>query len=210
MYDPVLDGRRLTFGTSGWLYQSTVVLYDRRTESLWPQIDGVAISGKYRGTPLAKVAARDTTWGAWLAAHPDTLVLSEETGYGRVYGHDAYAWLGTRAGTRSRPRPTGFVTHEDGRHTWDTPVYGIEVAGVTKAYPVEALAHAPKVFRDHVGGQPIEIANDPVAGSFTAYEPNGQEILSHRMLWFAWAAHHPGTALFSGDEQAETHHTQDG
>ncbi len=80
------DGTHLTFGTTGLLYNSNLVMYDRETNSMYPQILGLGISGPQKGVELEQVPATTTTWGRWKAAYPDTLVLSRNTGYARDYG----------------------------------------------------------------------------------------------------------------------------
>src|SRR6266516_4600192 len=84
------DGRPSTFGTSGDLVNSNLLLYDRQTDSRWPQLLGQAISGPSRGRVLEPVPLDWTSWGRWRAVHPDTLVLSTRTGYLRQYGNDPY------------------------------------------------------------------------------------------------------------------------
>jgi hypothetical protein len=48
--DGRVAGRVVTFGTSGELYRSNRVMYDRQTESLWPQMSGYAVAGGLTGT----------------------------------------------------------------------------------------------------------------------------------------------------------------
>jgi len=77
--------RMLNFGVSGLLYNSDVLLYDRNTQSLWSQIMGQAVSGPLAGERLTPLAISHTTWRAWLGEHPDTSVLSTNTGFQRNY-----------------------------------------------------------------------------------------------------------------------------
>ena len=79
-----------TFGVSGKLVNNNLVMYDRETDSRWPQILGTAISGTHRGKSLREFRVIWTTWSRWKRAHPDTEVLSEDTGYARSYGRDPY------------------------------------------------------------------------------------------------------------------------
>jgi len=67
----------LTLGTSGKLYLSDLVMYDRQTESLWSQIEGRAVAGVLAGAELARVPVQTVAWAQWRAAHPDGWV---ETG----------------------------------------------------------------------------------------------------------------------------------
>ena len=85
-----VDGRDLDFGVSGLLYNSDMLMYDRRTESLWSQIPGEAISGEYKGQKLIQLPVVHTTWEDWRNQHPDTLALSTDTGYRRDYTSNPY------------------------------------------------------------------------------------------------------------------------
>jgi hypothetical protein len=92
------DGAMLTLGTSGKLVNSNLLMYDRQTDSQWPQILGMAIDGKNKGTALDEIPLAWTHWSRWRARYPDTLVLSSDTGYFRSYGKDPYGSYDT-AGT---------------------------------------------------------------------------------------------------------------
>lgn len=83
-------GRPLTFGTTGKLVNSNLLMYDRVTDSEWPQLLGTAIRGQLRGERLRELPLVWTSWGRWRAAHPETMVLSTETGHLRPYGTDPY------------------------------------------------------------------------------------------------------------------------
>jgi hypothetical protein len=75
VYDRRVDGRTLTFGTSGKLADDALVMYDRETGSEWKQPLGRAIAGPLEGTDLAVVPSTTTTWERFRAAHPDGAVL---------------------------------------------------------------------------------------------------------------------------------------
>jgi len=89
-FDRRVGDRLVTFGTSGKLFKSDLVMYDRQTESLWPQIEGRAVAGTLTGTELERVPVATVPWDQWLAAHPDGWVLSRQTGYDRDYGRNPY------------------------------------------------------------------------------------------------------------------------
>lgn len=79
------DGSPLTFGTTGRLYNSNLVMYDRQTDSMYPQILGIGISGPNKGMELEQIPVTTTTWGRWKRVHPDSEVLSRQTGSFRNY-----------------------------------------------------------------------------------------------------------------------------
>ena len=78
------------FGTTGSLINNNTVLYDRSTNSLWPQILGKAVSGPLKGESLSRLDLVWTTWARARQLYPEALVLSNTTGYRRSYGRDPY------------------------------------------------------------------------------------------------------------------------
>ncbi|MFT7647689.1 MAG: hypothetical protein ACI8Y4_002439 [Candidatus Poriferisodalaceae bacterium] len=84
------DGDVLDFGTSGSLLYSTMVMFDRQTESLWAHFTGQAIIGNLTGTSLPLLPVATISYADFVSTHPDGLVLSRTTGYGRQYGDNPY------------------------------------------------------------------------------------------------------------------------
>ena len=79
-----------SFGVSGQLINSNLVMYDRGTGTWWPQIAATGIEGPLEGESLSEFRLIWTTWGEWRASNPDTRVLTADTGYQRRYGSDPY------------------------------------------------------------------------------------------------------------------------
>ncbi len=87
-YESVVDGRHIKFGTSGLLYRSNKLMFDHGTRSLWNTFEGVPVVGALvgSGSRLAHRAVVTTTWGEWRQMHPETTVLTLDTGHERDYG----------------------------------------------------------------------------------------------------------------------------
>lgn len=75
-YDRRVGERLVSFGTSGMLWNSALVMYDRQTESLWSHFTGQAIAGELAGSRLEAIPHVDTFWFAWGVFRPDTSVVS--------------------------------------------------------------------------------------------------------------------------------------
>ena len=126
---------RLTFGSSGLLYRSNKLMYDRATDTLWNQITGRPVVGDRveRGdvAPLEILNVRATTWGAWRADYPKTTTLSLATGVDRDYSVGAaygeyFASAGTmfpvqRTTGRYLPKERIMVAYLNGR-AWSTSI----------------------------------------------------------------------------------------
>lgn len=91
LYETGVDGRNHALGTSGFLYRSNKLMYDRATQSLWNTIWGVPVVGPLadQGIELKRLSVVTTTWREWRRRHEDTLVLSIETGHQRDYSEGA-------------------------------------------------------------------------------------------------------------------------
>lgn len=86
-YNMTHQGTFHDLGTSGFLYRSNKLMYDKATQSLWNTIEGKPVLGKLanKGIELKTYPLVTTTWGEWKKAHPNTEVLSIKTGYQRNY-----------------------------------------------------------------------------------------------------------------------------
>jgi hypothetical protein len=89
VFDRRVDGQVLSFGVSGKLRNSDMVMYDRQTESWWQQAIGEGIVGHYTGKALTPLPAWMESWGAYKARNPDGLVMAQP-GAGRDYGRNPY------------------------------------------------------------------------------------------------------------------------
>lgn len=184
-FDARVNGQRSTFGVSGLLYQSDLLLYDHQTESLWSQIAMQAVAGPLTGTTLTPLFLEHTTWGQWRSVHPDTLVLSVQTGYARDYKRDPYLGYADR-------RDLMFdTTHFDPSYHPKEWILGVEIDGVAKAYPFVELKKVTAPLVDQVGGQPITVRFNARARSATATNADGTPVPSLMAYWFAWYAFHP-------------------
>jgi hypothetical protein len=109
----------LDFGTSGLLLNSSLVMYDRQTETLWSHFTADAVHGQLVGTRLRILPVAMTAWSTWREAHPNGLVLSSETGHEREYGQNPYPGYDTST------TPFLFQGEIDGRLTAMTRITGI-------------------------------------------------------------------------------------
>ena len=89
-YDRRVAGRILDFGTSGKLFNSALVMYDRQTESLWSHYTGQAVIGHLTGAQLDLIPVQTVSFERFLSSHPDGQVLSLDTGHSRRYGQNPY------------------------------------------------------------------------------------------------------------------------
>jgi len=90
VFDRRIDGRALTFGTTGNLSKSDLVMWDRQTESWWQQFSGEAIVGRLTGERLVALASQTLSWKDYRDRYPTGDVLSRETGFSRDYGRNPY------------------------------------------------------------------------------------------------------------------------
>jgi hypothetical protein len=189
-FDARVAGAERRFGVSGLLYNSDVLLYDRESESLWSQIARQAVSGPLKGERLEAVATAHTSWGDWQTRHPDTLVLSSETGYRRDYGRNPYQGYET---SRSVFFP---VSRTDDRYHPKEWVIGLELEGHVKAYPFAELATSSGRFVDRIGNRQVTVEFDAEQRTGRILDDQGIEVPSVIAFWFAWSAFHPDGEVY--------------
>jgi hypothetical protein len=153
---PVVEGRTLDFGTSGMLYRSNLVMYDRQTDSLWPQVLGKAVIGELTGTELELLPAQLVSFGEFLARYPDGRVLTRDTGTERRYGTNPYTGY-----DRPGSAPFLFDGELDDRLLPKSRVVGLRFGRATIAVPYDEITasragdHAVAPVR--VGGRAVVV-----------------------------------------------------
>ncbi len=133
VFDRRIAGRVLDFGVSGLLYNSSLVMYDRQTETLWSHFAGVPLYGLLGEEELVDHPVTIAGFEEWRTAHPGGLVLSRRTGHDRNYGVNPYPGYDDVDSD-----PFLFEGDVDGRYTAMTRVVGVVPNG--RADAVEAIA----------------------------------------------------------------------
>lgn len=190
-FERKVDGVITEFGVSGKLHNSDLVMYDRYEGNLWQQITGEGIVGPAarRNEVLKQIPIVTTTWGRWKKEHPDTEVLSRDTGHVRNY--DAYPY-----GTYEQDDELYFgVKNLNKKLQIKTVVYGIEVNDKSKAYPESAFNKNP-VITDSVGNVSVRLEKLESGKIKVTNLKTQEEIVPIRLFWFAWASFHPDTELY--------------
>ena len=154
MYSAKINGQATTFGTSGMLYRSNKLMYDRTTNSIWNQFTGEPVIGPLAraGIKLPFFPVNLTTWGEWLEEHPDTTVISNDTG---IYPPETYLPESDPQAIYNSyftsPRTMFPVTDRNDRLETKAVVLGLGIGESFKAYPVAAL-QVERVVNDTLGG----------------------------------------------------------
>ena len=180
-------GRVTEFGVSGLLYESNQVLYDRATESLWDQIGMTAIVGPMTGEKLRLVPVTMTRWSRWRKRHPETVVLSTDTGFEEDYSKDRYTSY------RNSTRLMFPVSQEDERLHPKTVVYGFQLEAGTVAFSESLLIEQGTSRYQVLGDEFVVDYHDD--GSVVLTEGNGDTHSPIRLFWFAWYTFYPETKL---------------
>jgi len=155
-------GTLLSFGNTGSLYESDMVMYDRNSDSQWYQIGGEALIGPLHGTTLKRLPASMLSWGQFKTIYPGGSVLSRDTGYTRAYTRDIFA------GYNRNPKQLFFpVTRVDDRLPAKSHVLGLSFGKTNRAYNLSSLE--PGVYADEVEGQAVVLFVEGGAG--VAFDP---------------------------------------
>ncbi len=181
MYSAKIDGQPTTFGTSGLLYRSNKLMYDRNTNSLWSSLVGEPVIGK--------LAERDeiikldffpvalTTWGEWVAENPDTKVLSLDTDYysPRFYEPETDA-RSIYYDYRVSAETMFPVWNRDLVLEAKDEVLGLSAGDTYKAYPVMTLRDM-RIVNDTVGDENVVIVSSRMSSDVRVFE-RGDETFS--------------------------------
>ncbi len=192
-FDASVDGQTRSFGVSGLLYNSDVLLYDRESESLWSQVMARSVSGPMIGKGLRQLPMSHTTWRDWRTRHPGTLALSTETGYSRDYSKSPYG------GYAESPDIFFPVKNNSARYHPKELVIGINIDGAKKAYPFAELSKTNAMIIDSVAGSELQIEFDAVNRTGRVLDESGAEIPSTVAFWFAWYAFFPETEVYESN-----------
>jgi hypothetical protein len=224
VYQTNFEGKHYELGTSGFLYRSNKLMYDHETKSLWSTLQGTPVVGPLvdQGIKLNRRYLVTTTWGQWKKKHPDTTVLSLNTGHQRDYGEGvAYkSYFATDKLMFSVPRT-------DKRLKNKSEVVAMRNEQEQLAVAADFLVKNP-VFQDKIGGVAIVILTDK-SGANRVYESADKSFVSwdgvnvatdeqgekwtvtedaltmkdtklkrlpaHRAFWFGWFSQFPDTRL---------------
>ena len=149
----------LEFGTSGMLYHSNKLMYDRGTNTLWHQFLGEPAVGPLAGSgiKLELIPMTVTTWADWLALHPSTTVLAIDTG---VFPPASYLPEDDRQSIYFRYRNSQDTMFPVFRRSDLLPtksqVLGLSLNGRARAYPLDLLSQQP-VINDTLAGRSLVI-----------------------------------------------------
>lgn len=194
VFDRRFGDEVLEFGISGLLYNSNVLLYDRRRDdgmSLWSQMKSSAVAGPKVRTVLKTLPVELTTWSDWRARFPETTALSTDTGHRRDYSQTPYGRY------FDSPNLMFPVEPVDRRLPLKTPVLGVWSETTARAFPLtafDALQSLQEIQTD-VGGKALTLEFNPSARSLRVVK-SGDELQWMYAFWFAWAAFHPDTDLY--------------
>jgi hypothetical protein len=142
------------------------------------------------GKRLDIIPSKVTTWKRWRSKHPETLVLSTETGYRRDYTDDPYSdyFRSPFAFMNFRDKSPGLPEKE--------LVLGIEIDGERKAYPLMKLKRSPSPLTDTLNGRTLKIYYDKGSGETYAADKSGREIPTLVTYWFVWYGFYPKTDIY--------------
>lgn len=211
VYEREIDGRVLEFGVSGLLFNSSLVMFDRQTETLWSHFSGQPLYGALSDAELVSIPATTVGFGTWRAEHPDGLVLNRDTGISRNYGSNPYPGYDDIDST-----PFLFEGEVDGRYTAMTRVVGVQNEAGTEsvAFPllelrdagvVEAVLGGSDVVAFWVPGAASALDGEQVSGgvdvgSTGVFFPN----FDGQRLTFASAHDADGTTRITDAETGST------
>lgn len=194
VYDPIVNGKITEFGTSGKLWNSNLVMYDRQTDSYWSQALGESIVGEMTGSRLRLLPYDNVLYKDWKRDHPNGQVLSKETGHIRNYNRDPY-------GSYYTDQSVFFpLDHESEEFHPKTLTFGIEIDGKQKAYVIPELEKSPASFTDELAGIPLKIDFNNDNDTIDIVRTDTNEIIVPSFgFFFSWFSIYPETEIYRAE-----------
>lgn len=185
----------LEFGSSGLLMRSNKLMYDRNTDTVWNAITGEPAFGPLTtsGVVLDVLPVVVTDWASWLAEHPDTSVLSLDTGFRRNYTNGAaYSDYFNSADLMfpSWQQDTALIENKE-------MVFALRLQGEAKAYPLAAII-PERIVNDRVGATNVVIIAEATPER-EFFEPGGAAVRAYARQDYAFVAGADGATLKSAD-----------
>ncbi len=176
LYKTRNKGVSYQLGTSGFLYRSNKLMYDKATQSLWNTTWGKPVIGALvgKGIELEQGSVVTTTWGEWRRRHPESSVLSLDTGYERNYDEGvAYQdYFATQKLMFAVPKTDARLQNKD-----EVLALSFPGTGDTLAIDARYLQKHP-VYHDQVGQQALVVLTDP-SGANRVYAPGAVRFKSY-------------------------------
>ncbi len=195
VFDRKTESGAREFGVSGLLYNSNILMYDRsESESLWSQMRSQAVSGVAMGEKLSVVPMELVSWRDWQHRHPDTDVLSPETGLLRDYRRNPYKAYFRQPQTMFPVRPINRQL------ALKDKVLGVWDESSSVAFPVSKFRGKSLEFRYALGEKQMTIAYDGSSKTLRIVRADEGLNWAHS-FWFAWYAFHPDTQVFTLDRR---------
>ena len=190
VFSRLVDGQELTFGVSGFLYNSDLVMYDHQTESWWQQFTGIGLVGEYAGAKLAFLPSQILSWDEFRKTYPGGQVLDGPRGN----GYETLPYAGYDSSGRT---PLLYNGEYDPRLEPTARVLALNLDDTAVAYDWDYLTTS-RVVNDRVGSSDVTIFFDPdtrssfptvagdrlAVGSATAFSP----ILNGATLSFSYSS----------------------
>jgi hypothetical protein len=158
-FERSLDSQVHTFGVSGLLRNSNLLMYDKNTESLWQQVTGQAVVGDMVGKQLKLLPTQIISFEQFVSSYPEGLILSQRTGYARDYGRNPYVGYDDIS-----QRPYLYNGPVDERLRPMEKVIAVSIGETDKAYTYE-VTQKERVINDIVSEQTLVVFHDKGAVS---------------------------------------------
>jgi hypothetical protein len=211
-------------GVSGRLINSNLIMYNRRSDTYWPQILAAGVQGPQKGRGLREVRVIWTDWAAWRSRHPETEVLSRRTGYARNYRRDPYGGYGPKTGYYAGGGTLFPVFERSDRFSEKYEIFGFRTAEEAVAIDPAVLAKAGIVRYEGTSADFLIIYDPDLTTGWVYQAPRGglpddtalgdltfgasgprssalsdlAEVNAFEAMWIAWYAFYPDTAVIDG------------
>ena len=192
IYNPVIDGQRLTFEVLG-VHRRNMVIRDIQTGTVWQQGTGEAMHGKLKGKQLEFYPYQQTTLKDWITQNPNTFIAKESDHVRKSFVPKDKLMKVLKKATENfiasgKTDLSGLPVREK--------IWGLQLNGQSKAYPISELKKVTEI-TDNLGGVDIVIKYNPNTNQIDGtIKTTNERLKFQNHWWFGWKEFHPNTEIW--------------
>jgi hypothetical protein len=192
IFNRIVNGLELNFEVANGIYRRNMLMMDNETKSIWQQSTGECIEGKMKGTQLEFLTYQQMTTDEWLKYYPNSLFAYEnENAPKAMFSQKSIANFMNKMVTQEGPPNKNSKTLPLNEKVW-----GLEINGISKAYPVAELKKISPI-NDNIGEIEIEINYNSKTKKIEGKElKSGKPLTFQFHWWIGWVEFHQNSEVW--------------
>lgn len=192
VFKRMIQGRELHFQVANGIYRRNMLMLDHETKSIWQQNTGECIEGALKGSQLEFLPYQQMTSEEWLKSNPSTqFIYEKEDAPKALFSQNKIANFMKKLSAIEGP-----PNKNSKKLAFNEKVWGLEINGYSKAYPVSELKKITQL-TDKIGNVEIEINFNSQTKKIDGKEMATRKPLKFQFHWWiGWVEFHPNTEVW--------------